>query len=89
MTGHIEKTEDKIKIINNKKPIVEIEDKDIIGRINNQEESVIIQLYDEYTLLISEIAALFGINYSNMNKKIKTLDVKTKSKSGRRNSSFG
>lgn len=89
VTGHIEKTEDKIKIINGKKPIVEIEDKDIIERINNREESVIIQLYDEYTLLISEIAALFGINYSNMNKKIKTLDVKTKSKSGRRNSSFG
>lgn len=89
VTGHFDMTDEKIIITNSNKPVVEITDKALIDGINNKNDEAIIQLYDEYTLLISEIAALFGVNYHNMNKKIKLLDVKTASKQGRRNSSYG
>ena len=89
ITGNIEISEDAIKITNGKKPFLEINDADLIAKIIEKDRSVIINLYDDYTLIISEIVALYGTNYSNMNKYIKTLNVKSKPLEGRRNPSYG
>ena len=86
-------TNNKIYIDNYSKPILQIEDSELIKKINNKENEGIIELYDKYTLLIGEIAALYDEQYYKINKKIlsfyKQNLLKTFSKSGRRNSSFG
>ena len=66
-----------------------ITDKDLLKAIYNNEDNAIIILYDEYTLTIAEIAAIFNMNYFNANKRIKGLDIKSSLKQGRRNSSYG
>lgn len=81
--------EDEIIIKNNSKPEFIISDTQIIERIKEKDLDTIVFLYDELTLTVAEIAALYGVCYSNMNKKIKQLPVKTQKKSGRRNSSYG
>lgn len=87
--GTIEKYDDKIIIKNNTKPDFVINDKEIIEKINHFDFQVIPYLYDEYTLTVGEIAALFNKCYSNINRHLKTLKLKTNKKSGRRNSSYG
>lgn len=84
--------ENKIVIDNFRKPLYEIKDKDIITKVLNQEDEGIIILFDEYFLLISEIASLYKTNYRTINDKINDFKrqnkIKTNNKEGRRNSSF-
>lgn len=81
--------EKEIIIRNNSKPELIITDTQIIEKIKEKDLDTIVFLYDELTLTVAEIAALYGVCYSNMNKKLKQLPVKTQKKSGRRNSSYG
>lgn len=87
--GDIEISLEKITINNNKKPQLIITDTDLINKILNKDESVLDILFNEYTLLVSEIAALYGVCYKTATKKLKQQGIDTYSKAGRRNASFG
>lgn len=89
--GFTEITNDQIIIHNNKKPELCIFDKEIIEAIKNKDRSDIIikKLYDEYYLNIGEIASLYDVCYSNINKQTRQIAFQTSPKSGRRNRSFG
>lgn len=87
--GDIEISPNKIIINNNKKPQLVITDTDLINKILNKDESVLNILFNKYTLLVSEIAALYGVCYKTATKKLKQQGIDTYSKAGRRNASFG
>lgn len=89
--GYVDIQDDKIIIHNNKKPELIIEDLEIISNIknNNRENSFIQKLYDEYFLTIGEIAALYNVCYSNINKQTRQINFKTAKKANRRNPSYG
>lgn len=87
--GYIEIFDDKIDIYNGNKPIVSIFNKEHLNKINNKDYAFITVLYDDYTLTIAEIAAIYNEKYFHIADKIKNLPIKTKPKAGRRNSSYG
>lgn len=87
--GNIEISSKKIIINNNKKPQLLITDTELINKILNKDESILNILFNEYTLLVSEIAALYGVCYKTATKKLKQQGIDTYSKAGRRNASFG
>ena len=90
-TGEIEFTENKIIVNNSKKPTLEITDRRILDVASNKNpdvESVLI-MYDEYTMCVGEIACVFDVCYSNINKIILNSNPKTKKHNGRRNRSYG
>ena len=87
--GYVQFDDLKIIINNFNKPILEISDEILINGIKNKSDDSIIILYDEYTLTIAEIAALFKCSYYMMNQIIKKLNVQSAKKQGRRNSSYG
>lgn len=87
--GYINIEEDKISIHNGDKPVLTICNVEHIRRIKRKDLAFIVDLYDDYTLTIAEIAALYHETYPHMSSIIKSLPVKTKMKSGRRNSSYG
>ena len=91
VVGQIEKTNQSIVVNNNKKPLFLITDKRVVSLFEAKEitDEDIIYLWDEYILNIGEIAAIVGVEYSNINKRIKKLSPKTPNKFGRRNSSYG
>lgn len=78
-------------IINNyDKPLLIIEEaQDLIQKIQNKDESGFKELFDDYYLLIGEIAALYHMTYSTTRKHMIKQGINTKSKAGRRNSSYG
>lgn len=85
---------DKNKIIidHYNKPLYKITSKDTIEKVLNKLDGGIIELFDKYFLLISEIASLYNTHYFIINRKINDFKkrglIKTGNKSGRRNSSF-
>lgn len=89
--GELKITEDKIFIDNFSKPLLIIEDKELISQIINKNRSneILLILYNEYYLTIGEIAALYGVCYSNINKQLKTIPSYKGNKQGRRNRAFG
>lgn len=78
-------------IINNyDKSLLIIEDAQcLIQKIQNKDESGFKELFDDYFLLIGEIAALYHMTYSTTRKHMIKQGINTKSKAGRRNSSYG
>ena len=81
--------DNKIIIKNNSKPEYELNDIQILKSIDKPlEDEILIKLYDFYYLTCGEIASIYGVNYSNINKRIKN-KVKTGKSEGRRNSTFG
>lgn len=79
-----------IKVNNFKKPpIIEISDKKIISIFNSKivNVDIALELYNDYNLLVGEIAAIFGVFYSHLFHKIRHLK-KASPKEGRRNSSY-
>lgn len=88
--GYVEIEEDKIIINNNTKPLLIIEDVELISAVKNKDrnDTVIKKLYDEYFLSVGEIAALYDVCYSNINKQARQITFSTKQKEGRRNSSY-
>lgn len=91
ITGYVEINDNLIVINNQGKPIFNLTDKQILNELKNNElkEDTILTLYDDYTLSISEIAGIYNRCYSNINKIIKHLDVKTSKHQGRRNRAYG
>lgn len=90
ITGKTTITESKILIDNIGKPLLEIIDQQIIQEVlsNNISDSTLLELYNEYTMSIGEIASLYNRCYSNINKKLKSLGF-TPDKRGRRNRAYG
>lgn len=88
--GMVELEKDKIIVKNNTKPILELYDKEIIDIFGSKllNTNIVIKLYDEYFLTIGEIAAIFGVYYSHVNKITKRF-CKTTIHQNRRNSSYG
>lgn len=78
--GEVIIDDSEIVIKNFTKPILVIKDKEIITNIllKNRINSIILKLYDEYYLNIGEIAALYEVHYSTINKQLNTLQKKTK-----------
>lgn len=88
--GEAKIDEDLIIIDNNNKPLLVIEDEsELIQQINTKDESGFKKLFEEYHLLIGEIAALYNMTYSTTRKHLIKQGIDTKSKAGRRNSSYG
>ena len=89
--GYTDITNDCIIVDNNAKPLLKITDDFLIQAIKNKncDSEILIKLYDIYYLNCGEIASLYGVCYSNINKKLKTLPIKTSHNSGRRNRSYG
>ena len=91
ITGFTEITEDFILINSTGKPILEINDKEIISKIlsNKIDKDTLIILYNNYTLSIGEIASLYNRCYSNINKIIKGIEEIVINRNGRRNRAYG
>lgn len=90
--GTIEHNKTNIIIKNYSKPILIIEDERLINSIEYRKlnEDIVVELFDKYFLTIGEIASIYDVNYSNVNKFIsKCTKIKTPKKYGRRNSSYG
>lgn len=87
--GSIEINSDKIIINNNTKPLLIIEDIDLINKIKAKDETAFDELFNHYFLLVGEIAALYNLTYVTANKRLKDRGIKTNSHAGRRNSSYG
>lgn len=91
ITGYTEINNDIIVINNQGKPILKLNDVQVLNDIQNDTltEDVILMLYDDYTLSIGEIASIYNRCYSNINKIIKHLNTKTSKHQGRRNRAYG
>jgi hypothetical protein len=89
--GYTDIIDNKIIIHNNKKPELIIEDEEILKAIleKDRNNTIIKKMYDEYFLTIGEIASLYNVCYSNINKQIRNIKVETTKNQGRRNSSYG
>lgn len=87
--GEVEITENKIIIQHYKKPILIIDDIEIVNKVIQQDFQCILTLYDKYELCIGEIASLYKLSYHQINPIINSLNPKTGRCHGRRNSSFG
>lgn len=89
--GFTEIKEDCVIIHNNTKPEYIINDKSVVDLIikKDKSEKFLLTLYDNYYLTCGEIASMYGVCYSNINKIIKRLNTKTAAHEGRRNRSYG
>lgn len=88
--GEVEIKDNKIFVQHFTKPLLIIEDdEEILQKIEKKDESGFITLFDDYNLLIGEIAALYGMTYSTTRKHMIAMGIHTKSNAGRRNSSYG
>ena len=88
--GEVEVLEDKIIIKHYTKPELIITDKTVIQEVKNKTLEGIKILYDEYFLVTAEIAALYDMPYSTMNReKIPKAKITTGKNAGRRNSRYG
>ena len=87
--GTIEKIENGFIIHNPPKPDLVIDKPEIVEKINNKDESAFLVLWEEYTLLIGEIAALYDMIYATTRKHLIRAGINTNSHAGRRNSSYG
>ena len=89
--GYTEIINDTIIIHNNTKPELKIKSIEDIAIIQSKiiNDEFLIHLYDDYFLSCGEIASLFNVCYSNINKKLKKLPVQTTAKQNRRNRSYG
>lgn len=72
-----------------KPPIIEITDSKIVSVFDSKvvDVDIALELYNDYNLLIGEIAAIFGVFYSHLFQKIRH-KAKSSKKQGRRNSSY-
>lgn len=89
--GYVDIKDNEIIIHNNSKPEYVIKDDEILLALknNNRSDDIIKKLYDKYYLTIGEIAALYNVCYSNINKQTRQINFSTAKKEGRRNSSYG
>lgn len=86
--GWVELTENSIIINNDSKPVLVIDNQSVLDEIRENPDNAMKILYDEYTLTIGEIAAIFNTKYFKINAKLKEIGIESAKKSGRRNSSY-
>lgn len=91
ITGTTEILEDSIIINNIGKPILLIDDSQIIEEVlqGKISEKTLEILYNEYTMSIGEIASLYDKCYSNINKLIRVNPQIEVNHKGRRNRAYG
>lgn len=91
ITGTTEIVKNSITINNSGKPILVINDANIVNEALNNiiNNSTLIILYNEYTLGVGEIASIYNRCYSNINKILKTIPEIKFNKCGRRNRAYG
>lgn len=91
ITGYAEFENGYVEIYNFDKPVLRIEDIDILKAIEKKTFSreILEKLYNEYTLSISEIACLYDTFYSRTNRAIKECPGIKPNRCGRRNRAFG
>lgn len=84
-------TNDSLIIDNRTKPLLKITNIQLIQAVKNGDRSnnIIQCFYDEYFLGCGEIASLYDVCYSNMNRQLRTLSLQTTARQGRRNRSYG
>lgn len=88
--GEIHILENEIIIKHYTKPELRITDDTVIQEVKNKTLKGVKILYDEYFLTTAEIAALYDMPYSTMNRqKIPEAGVVTGKNAGRRNSRYG
>ena len=87
--GNIKELDGGYLITNPPKPDLLIDDKEIISKIKSKDETAFTILWNDYTLLIGEIAALYGMVYATTRKHLQKMGIDTNSHAGRRNSSYG
>lgn len=87
--GQFEISDRSIVISNNTKPVVVIEDGEIIRRVLSKDESIVPVLRSKYELGVGEIAALYGVSYQTMYKRMKEAGINTAERTGRRSSTYG
>ena len=88
--GETEIKDNKIIIDNFSKPLLIIEDDiEILKKIEEKDETGFEVLFNKYNLLIGEIASLYHMTYNTVRKHMISQGINTKSKAGRRNSSYG
>ena len=83
--------DDFLIIDNQTKPLLKITDTRLVQAVKNNDRSdeIIQSFYDECFLNCGEIASLYDVCYSNMNRQLRTLSLQTTAKQGRRNRSYG
>lgn len=81
---------EEIIIHNNTKPEFRFKDSEILKdiKLKTRQDYIIKKLYDYYFLGIGEIASLYDVCYSNMNKQWRNIPMETTANQGRRNRSF-
>lgn len=91
ITGTTEILEDSIIINNIGKPILLIDDPQIIEEVLKERisEKTLEILYNEYTMSIGEIASLYNKCYSNINKLVRANPQIETNHKGRRNRAYG
>lgn len=87
--GQVIFCEEQIIIENNSKPVLTIDDEEVLKEIKNKNENFIVFLYDNLHLCIGEIAAIYGLSYSTTNRKLKSLNPTSGKNDGRRNPTYG
>lgn len=88
--GEVVIQDDQIIIRHNTKPELTITDPDVITEVFNKTDEGIRILYDKYELMIGEIAALYGVAYSNINRiRMPKIQITSGKNTGRRNARFG
>lgn len=88
LVGKIDIGDNFVLILNGSKPALFIIDPNIINLIKCGDRAAIPVLYDDYTLTVAEIAALYNTRYFKMAEYLHDLDLKSPMKAGRRNSSY-
>lgn len=89
ITGKITFEENRIIIENLEKPVLIIDDMDLIRRAQAKDKAAYVELYDKYFLTFGEIAAIVGYSYQWVWRQIQGLEFKTSGSQGRRNASYG
>jgi len=91
VTGKVTYEDFKFFIDNAKKPILEISEKEIVQKLRekNKDLDFLLYLYNELTLNIGEIAAIYEVCYSNINKLYKKIPNWKADAKGRRNRAYG
>lgn len=91
IVGYTDIIKESIIIHSNVRPELIIVDDILLKAIKDKDinEDILKLMYDKYYLSCGEIASLFGLCYSNINKRVKKIPMTTKPNAGRRNRAYG
>lgn len=91
ITGKVTIEDNLITIDNKGKPILQIDDAEIIKDVLEKKmlDKNLVKMYNDYTLTTGEIAGLYNRCYSNINKILKKNPLIQSDHKGRRNRAYG